>query len=137
LTYSQGDMTWTGNPQISRSARFAVTTSTDLMYVVSGQDFTYGPRNVPTRGTIAGLDIIGPDPEWHALGLTNGGLLPSHDDYWNIPAAQFVAAINGYASSGGSDTAGLDAIFKTDTIWNLVGVDNGHQAESHADILVG
>src|SRR4029079_4126576 len=123
--------TWTGFPPISPSARFTVTSTTGQTYVVSGQDFTYGPGNGPTGGTIAGLDIIGPDLNWHSLSLTNAGFLSSHDDYWNIPATQFISAISAYASSGGSNTAGLDAIFKADTIWSEVGVDNGNHAETH------
>jgi VCBS repeat-containing protein len=138
LTFTQGDPSLPILPPIDPGFRFTVTTSEGFTYVASGQGFTYGPGNVPTGGTIMGLEIKDPgDPARPFLSLTNGGLSP--DEFWAIPAADFVAAIGDYAGSAGADMAGLDAIFKDNVRWNLVGQDDGLDGvgHHHGDIFVG
>ena len=138
---SLGDLTFTPSafPGPDSSVRFTVTSTTGIVYAVSGQGFTYGPGGVPTGGIINGFELT--SGLHQSLTITNAGPGIGQDTNFDVPVATFLDAIAAYAESSefDRDTSGLDAIFKTNTKYSIVGLDDGihDPPNNHNDVLVG
>ncbi len=133
LTFTEGDNSVF--PAIPGDVRFTVTSSTGVIYEITGSGFTYDASHTPTGGTINGIEIVGPDPLHASLVITNAG--SNAQDFFAVPVTSFFAAVSDYAASSGIDTAGLDAIFKANVQYSIVGLDDGNLAHNHNDVLVG